>query len=97
MACVPRGMLCGFAEKVNGLKNRTRNGKIVTKISTLDKVGRVVQPKKIRDKLHLKTVAAFITITQMPVIAQRSSVAADSGQLTHFPFITLTKVGCALC
>jgi AbrB family looped-hinge helix DNA binding protein len=43
----------------NGLENGAANGKVVAMTATLDKAGRVVLPKKIREKLHLKTGAAF--------------------------------------
>lgn len=67
MACVPSSMLGGCAGKAesgtygakNGLENGAANGKVAVVTATLDKAGRVVLPKKIRDKLHLKTGAAF--------------------------------------
>lgn len=43
----------------NGLESGAKNGKLHAMTAILDKAGRVVLPKKIREKLHLKTGAAF--------------------------------------
>jgi AbrB family looped-hinge helix DNA binding protein len=41
------------------LESGAKNGKIHAMTAILDKAGRVVLPKKIREKLHLKTGTAF--------------------------------------
>jgi hypothetical protein len=49
--------------------------------------------KRIRKDLEAKAASNQNQYWQLI----QPDVTADFAQLTHFPFITLTKVGCALC